>query len=89
MPIRTALAKKVPPMEELLPDKLVSNVEEEYIPFVLCALLIVENKVCYVDVYRKLIRRCSGFGKAGCKTCKAAGVECVFPESQKRGYFPL
>ena len=31
--------------------------------------------------------RCSGLGKNGCKTCKAAAVECVFPESQKRGYF--
>ena len=36
-----------------------------------------------------VMSRCSGFGKSGCKTCKAAGVECIFPESQKRGYHLL
>ena len=40
MPIRTEVAKKVPPMEELLPDKLASNAEEEYFPHALYDLLI-------------------------------------------------
>jgi len=51
----------------------------------------VENKVrlSLVCMWDLLCYRCNGFGKSGCKTCKVAGVDCVFPESQKRGSIPF
>jgi len=56
---------------------------------------VLENKVstlalrlACLDVLADFVCRCEGFGKSGCKTCKQAGVDCVFPPSQKRGYVP-
>jgi len=53
---------------------------------------VLENKVSTPWLAFKIsgcadfVCRCEGFGKSGCKTCKQAGVDCVFPPSQKRGY---